>query len=333
MRDEKTNTERQLSRREPERAPAYDGRQAEQHVLIPHSRHERSRHGDDKYAQLSSSLVKHERGSYIDDGYHQLTHRSARSVRDVESPRDYRGGYTNSPRHEVSLEEIKDSLAALYSSVKKSSNFLSSFKEDFEQDIVRVKTYAEADDLAYLWVDKVNFSNELGSPAQRQIAQGKARNPQLPRFRDISSQLRASLEVATINSCSSRSEQEIAVGKKLLNAKKEVHDLLSSAPHSVQSVDPLLTELEMLAVLLERNGAGKALSNGTAAGTWRGHKQRQPSADSGYGGSVGGQTSHPPQSDHGDEQGQNESGPEDQSGNEQEQAPASGGGDGTEVEV
>lgn len=335
MRDEKPNAERQLSRREPERAPrdlAYDGRQAEQRALVSHSRHERSRHGDSPYAQLSSSLVKHER-PYNEEGYGHLTHRPVRSERDVESTRDYRGGYTNSPRPEVSPEDIKDSLSTLYHNVKKGLIFLSAFKKEFDQDILRVKAYAEEEDLAYLWVDKVNFSNELGDPAQRQIAQGKAKNGQVPRFRDIANQLNASLVVAATNSGSSRSSQLKSVGKKLASAKDEVYHLLRTASSSVESVDPLLTELEMLAVLLERNGASKALINGGAASEGDTRDQRQQSVDSGYGGSIGGQAAQSGQSDQGDEQGHNENGSEDHNGQECEQAAGSVGGDNTEGDV
>lgn len=212
----------------------------------------------------------------------------------------------------------------------KEKAFLSGFKREFEQDVLRVKAYADAEDLAYLWVHKVDFSNERGAPAQRQIAQGKSKNRQGPRFGDIALQLSASLVVAAGNARSSHSEQEKAVGKKLSNAKDEVAHLLRKATNSIQSVDPLLTELEMLAVLLDRNGAGKALLDGSPAGEGDGRDQRQPSVDSGYGGSVRGQPGLSRQSDPGDERGQNENGPEDQSGNEYEQAAGSGNGDGTE---
>jgi len=335
MRDEKTNPERQAGRRDPERVPrevAYDGRQAEQRALVQHSRQERSRHVDGQYGQLSNSPPpKHDRGTYPEEAYGQVVHRPARRERSVERPREYHREYRSSLGPKFTPEEIKDALITLYSNVKKASIFLSGFKEEFEQDILRVKTYAEAEDLAYLWVDKVNFSNDIGPPAQRQIAQGKAINGQVLRFRDVASQLKASLNLATRNSNSGHAEQNIAVGKKLSNANNEIHELLRRASNSVQNVDPLLTELEMLAILLERNGAGKALTNGQqpihTTGEAGLRDQRQQSVDSGYEGSLGGQASFSQQSDQGDEQGQNDNGV---GGHESEQAAGTGGGDSPE---
>ncbi len=327
MRDENLpTTDRAITRRDPDRAPrevAYDGRHTEQRALVRHSRDERSRHGDGQYAQLSGSPATHERRPYTEEGYGQLTHRPVRSERAGESTRTYGSrDFVDPPGPKVTPEEIKESLVTLYTNIKKASNFLSGFKQEYEQDILRVKTYAESEDLAYLWVDKVNFSNEIGPPAQRQIAQGKAINGQVPRFRDISSQLTASLSVATTNSSSVLSDQYMAVAKKLSGVNNEMKQLLRRASNSVSGVDSLLTELEMLAILLERNGAGKASTNGNAAGEGGGRDQRQQSVDSGYGGSVGGQAGYSQQFDQGDDNG-----PGDQSGHESEQAAGSGGGD------
>ena len=171
----------------------------------------------------------------------------------ITCSRDYRG----KARPEIAPEDIKSSLITLYGNVRKAISFLYSFKHEYEQDILRVKPYAEAAELAYLWVEKVDYNNELGSPAEIQIAQGKMINDQSPRFKDISSQLKASMSVATRNSSLGTSSQHVAVAKKLSAVCVEIPDLLRNAFDSIKGVDPLLTELEMLAILLERNGAGE----------------------------------------------------------------------------
>ncbi|MCJ1280409.1 hypothetical protein MMC21_008237 [Puttea exsequens] len=191
-------------------------------------------------------------------------------------------------------EGIKGHLNNLYSNVKQASTFFADFMDGFQEDTARVEPYASSADQEWLWFNKIRFSNGIGPAAERHIAEGKSSAIASPRFKDVADQLKASLNVAIGATDSSHTEHDNAMARKLSHARKDISEHLLGASDHIRSIDPLLTELEILAVWLGRNGAvltniggvGHGISTKQVSDKLEIHEQKHRSIDSGYGGSV-----------------------------------------------
>lgn len=179
---------------------------------------------------------------------------------------DYAGAARQKPH--VSLP---DAMMDLYDALKHAERYYGRFREDFETDIVRIKTYARSDVLGYLWASKVGESD---NPRARERAYAvepyDAEDQALKEgFRATGKQVGRLFKVAITAADKLKSQRPgresridstnaARIGEKLKTVYKDVTALLVSASRRVEDVQYLLTDLEMAATFLKGNGEGRA---------------------------------------------------------------------------
>lgn len=155
---------------------------------------------------------------------------------------DYRPRSAKPPR--ISCEEA---MNALLKATDKTQEFLSQFKDDFDQDIRSVESYASPEMINELWCSKV----EVGD-GHHHSARSRSQDQVPLNFRDVVRGLYKSLKSAI---SSTNPKLDHAVARKLHHANDDMWQLLQDVAVDSKLMNELMTELEMLTVFLERNGA------------------------------------------------------------------------------
>lgn len=204
----------------------------------------------------------------------------------------YRTVHTDS----VSRASAEEAINALFEAVNRAMGFFYDLRKSFERDICEIKVYAmryaSHDLLAHLWIAKIDFGDRRGRGVRGDEAREERSVVDLKKdagFSDVAELLCRRLRIATTVARACPSTHIGGIAKKLEAAEKDVDLQLQAASRRVQSVELLMTELELLGVLLERNGAGGAGGKGKgsrpARGVTRGEDAKRPERslrDSGY---------------------------------------------------
>lgn len=154
----------------------------------------------------------------------------------------------------LSRASREEAISALLGATKKALNFLSWLKDDFHQEIRGVQAYAGPEVINDLWIYKVDISNGYRRPRD-QSSQRRDRQDQEPpksEFNVVAKGLIQSLRSAiAATECSPNP----IITRNLQHANNDMGELLRSVGSKFELLDRLLTELEMLSVFLQRNGA------------------------------------------------------------------------------
>ena len=141
----------------------------------------------------------------------------------------------------------EQAITDLFNSINDFFNFLTKLKETFKSDVVRVKRYAKPKDLRFLWDAKVDETDT------RRLGPGDALSE--PGYRARRKYLKIRLHEAVVVTGYGKTSRDVVVANKLKTTAKEIEEYLHKVAHNYLCVEHLLTELDMLRLLLERNGA------------------------------------------------------------------------------
>lgn len=160
----------------------------------------------------------------------------------------------------------EEAMNALLKATKKTQTFLSQFKDDFDEDICSIKSYAHPDLINELWCNKIENSD------QHHHSGRTGRQDQEPlKLQDVARGFFRSLKLAV---SSTNPKSDPAVARKLHLANDDMGQLLQDVAFDFRLVNRIMTELEMLTVFLGRNGA-RAGSCGDKNASER--RQKRPS--------------------------------------------------------
>lgn len=183
-------------------------------------------------------------------------------------------GQHGGPRHKPKLSSVslQDAMMDLYDLLKHAERYYYHFREDFENDTIRIKSYARSDVLGYLWASKVSESDNPRARERPYSAEPRDRyetEEQAPRegFRITGKQIGRLFKVAITAADKLKSQRPsreskidpsnaARISEKLKTVYKDVTALLGSASRRVEDVQYLLTDLEMAATFLKGNGEG-----------------------------------------------------------------------------
>ena len=176
---------------------------------------------------------------------HHVSHSTRRSV-DKTSRRD---SLDERSRQIVRLPRVspQEAIDSLHGSLIDFSEYVTHLRDEFDRDVSLIKQYASPKDMESLWVSKVNESDRRG----RDHSDAASNTG----YRSRRTLLKRSLHLATMMTGTRKSEIDAVLAQKLHGMGKGIMELLHGAAHDHSSVGHLLTELEMLRVFLNRNGA------------------------------------------------------------------------------
>lgn len=177
-------------------------------------------------------------------------------------------------RHKLSNVPLQDAMVDLYDLLKHAERYYYHFREDFENDTSRIKSYARSDVLGYLWASKVSESDNPRTRERHYSAELKDEyeideQAAGEGFRMIGKQIGRLFKVAITAADKLKSQRPsheskidpsnaARISEKLKTVYNDVIGLLGSASRRVEDVQYLLTDLEMAATFLKGNGEGRA---------------------------------------------------------------------------
>lgn len=225
------------------------------------------RHSDERDGRRKDRRPSDVYGDRISNRHSkEIHHRSERHRDDILRDRDYHG-----PSERLTNMSSNEAINALLRDTKKASASLSGVKDDFDRDIRGVRTYASPELLNDLWISKMEPGHGSRTKDRPSQSQNKGeRQPSKPDLKETAEVFYQSLRSAI---AATRVDPEPAVNRKLENAKAEMVGLLRVAPRKFGALNALLTELELLAVFLERNGVGKKSRHGITRRSKDAHRQ------------------------------------------------------------
>lgn len=195
---------------------------------------------------------------------------------DDEAHYSTNSGQHGGPRHKhkQSNVSLQDAMMDLYDFLKHAERYYYHFREDFENDIIRIKSYTRSDVLGYLWASKVSESDNPRArerPCLAEPRDGYETEEQTLRdgFRPTGKQIGRLFKVAITAADKMKLQRPsreskidpsnaARISEKLKTVYKDVIALLGSASRRVEYVQYLLTDLEMAATFLKGNGEGRA---------------------------------------------------------------------------
>lgn len=195
---------------------------------------------------------------------------------DDESHYSTNSGQHGGTRHKHNLPNVslQDAMMDLYDLLKHAERYYCHFREDFENDTIRIKSYTRSDVLGYLWASKVNESDNPRTrerPYSVEPGDGYETEEQASKegFRATGKQIGRLFKVAITAADKLKSQRPgreskidstnaARISEKLKTVYKDVVALLGSASRRVEDVQYLLTDLEMATTFLKGNGEGRA---------------------------------------------------------------------------
>ena len=201
---------------------------------------DRDRDRDHRYKDEVALLSKLDRGRFSrSPPCDREVRRQAYDAQELRQPR-------------LSLRQAIDELSEATTTALSS---LSRLKDDFRREARGIQAYADDRILTHLWTSKLRLSTSKTPKTKVQRESNrKDEGRSVAGFDDMADTLVKSLRVASV---ATRSGPDRSISKKLQTVGRDVEPLLDEVPKSYGAVDQLLTELEMLRVFLERNGAKK----------------------------------------------------------------------------
>jgi len=148
----------------------------------------------------------------------------------------------------------EEAISALFKATQDALTFLSRFKDDFDREVRDVQAYASPEVIDHLWINKVRISNGHRGPRapSAQSQDREDREPPKSNFKSVAKGLDQSLHSAIL---ASRSNPDPTIVRKLHHADNDIGALFRDVAEDFGLLDGLTTELEMLAIFLQRNGA------------------------------------------------------------------------------
>lgn len=216
----------------------------------------------------------------VPQGFHEGRNPGRRSI--VPQPYDGEGHYSvnsgqhGGPRqkHKLPNVSLQDAMMDLYDQLKGAERFYFHFRQDFENDTIRIKPYASSDVLGYLWASKVGESDNPRTrnlPHSAELRDGFENEGKNLRegFRVTGKQIGRLFRIAITAADRLKSQRPTLesridpsnaarISDKLKSVYKDVTALLGSASRRVEDVQYLLTDLEMAATFLKGNGDERA---------------------------------------------------------------------------
>ncbi|KAL2039761.1 hypothetical protein N7G274_007620 [Stereocaulon virgatum] len=141
----------------------------------------------------------------------------------------------------------QEAIDSLHASLIDFFEYVTHFRDEFDRDVSLVKQYANPKDMESLWVSKIDESDGRGRDHSNAASNTG--------YRSRRTLLKRCLHLATMMTVTSKSDKDAVLAHKLHGMGKGIMKLLHDAAHDHSSVRHLLTELEMLLVFLDRNGA------------------------------------------------------------------------------
>ena len=141
----------------------------------------------------------------------------------------------------------QEAIDSLHDNLTDFLMYVTHLRDEFTGDVNLVKQYASPKDMESLWVSKVDESDGRGRNHSNAASNTG--------YRSRRTLLKRCLHVAIMMTGTSKSEKDTVLAQKLHGMGKGIMKLLHDAAHDQSSVEHLLTELEMLRIFLDRNGA------------------------------------------------------------------------------
>ena len=169
--------------------------------------------------------------------------------------RDHHGG----SNHPILLD---DALIDLQDALETAVDYYSSFIEDFDRDVQRIKPYAGTQVMQHLWVHKTLLNDERSRYGGRLKAR-QADGPNLERsnpshsFQNVNREVLSCFLLVTGSRSSSREssidpQSADRIWKKFEQASRDIFELMRTAVKQKADADALVTEMEMLLTFLEK---------------------------------------------------------------------------------
>ncbi|MCJ1467522.1 hypothetical protein MMC07_006147 [Pseudocyphellaria aurata] len=165
-------------------------------------------------------------------------------------------------------------MSNLYDLLQHAERYYYQFREDFETDTLRIKSYAKPNVLGYLWANKVSESDSRPARERPYLAESRDgyESEELTSregFRITGKQMGRLFKIAISAADELKSQRPIReskidpsnaarISEKLKSVYMDITALLGSASRRVEDVQYLLTDLEMAATFLKGNGDGRA---------------------------------------------------------------------------
>lgn len=176
----------------------------------------------------------------------------------------------------IPLENAIDDLDII---LEEAINFYTQFKNDYEQEIAGIRSYATSDVLGHLWTSKVQESDSSRSAPRTHNENTRGTHSEteekMPRcgFRIMAKRVCRSFEAAIVaanNLVAHRSSldgrpdlQAIAwILKKLKGAYNDIHNRFGSASRRASQIDDLSTEMKMALTFLKADQAKRDEGSG-----------------------------------------------------------------------
>ena len=156
-----------------------------------------------------------------------------------------RGQYAAKPSSIAKSEEV---INTFYKITEKANAYFENLKNEFDDDTERIQAYASPETLDDLWSDF--FRMERGPKVDEVKTCKESKNTSRIIVAELCEGLHSGFLVT-------RSRRHFTLAEKLQNTEKAVVKSFGFLLKSVEALRSLLTELKMLSVLLEGNGARK----------------------------------------------------------------------------
>lgn len=173
-------------------------------------------------------------------------------------------------RHKPIHTSFQDAMEDLHNLLIQAEQFYSHFKQEFDHETMGIKPYANQKVMKYLWTSKVARSGMPDIGHHTKSRNGYEPEDQTPRedFHSLGKKICRLLKVAITAADILQSQRPSRESKidsstaariceKLKSAFAEISALLTLASKRIEDVEPLMTDLEMIATYLRRNGAGR----------------------------------------------------------------------------